>query len=236
MRLSFKFIDEWLAPWREYFAEFLGVVFLVFLSSSVVVVDRIYTDIGIVGVALAFGFIYAVISFATTQISGGFLNPVVSLTLWLCRKLSGAKLFFYLVAQIFGSLVGALIVFLVFGPATFGMNLGGPEIGLGVTFQTALILEAVLSAGLVFVFSATLFNKGHFANLAPFVLGLYIAVVSMIALPITGAVINPVRAIGPLVFSKSYASIAVFIIGPLFSSLVGIAYAFIFLKQKDKNS
>lgn len=213
-------------------AELVGTLLFVFITSSIVVVDRVYVDIGTLGVALGFGFAYSALVFTTSRVSGGFLNPTLTLSLWLARKLSGVKTVFYLIFQMLGSILGAMVVFFVFGNSGLDVSLGGPELGLGVSPEVALVLESILVFGLVWVLFATFVDKRGSANLSFAVLGLYIAAVSLIALPITGAVLNPVRAIGPLLLSRAYSNILLFIIAPMFSSLFGPVYEFVFLRQK----
>ncbi len=86
----------YLRDWRAYIAEFLGTFIFVVISSWVVLADIYFGDIGKVGVALTIGFAYGALIFVTSHLSGGFLNPAVTVALWLAQKLSGRKTIFFI--------------------------------------------------------------------------------------------------------------------------------------------
>ena len=220
--------------WRAYLAEFLGTFILVLVSSWVVLARFLYPDINNLEIALAIGFSYAALIFATIHLSGGFLNPALTLALWLSQKLSGTKTVFFIIFQILASFAAGGVLLLIFGANALQFGLGGPALGVNVSLQTAVLTEALMTAGLVFVTFATMVDRGGPVSFGPLVLGLILVGETIVALPISGAAFNPARAIGPAVLAKSVDSLAVWIIGPLLGSLFGIVYAFLFLKKGKK--
>lgn len=215
-------------------AELVGTFLFVFFASSVVVVSKLYDNLGILPIAFAIGFVYISLIYALRELSGGFLNPTITIALWLTKKLSGVRTVFYLLSQIAGSFLAAEFVIFIFGNPALQMQLGGPVFGLGVLPQTVLAIEALVSAGLVFIVFATMFDKRGNSGMGPLVLGLYLVAVTVIFWPLSGASFNPVRALGPLVLSHAYSALAIFIIGPLIGSLAAIVYEYVFIENDKK--
>lgn len=231
MKLSTAFLKDWTSPWREYASEFIGSLLFVFLASSIVISQNIAGQDNLLVIALGVGFSYASILYATNHVSSGFLNPAVVVSLWLVKKLSGVKTSFYLLAQILGSLGGACLVLGVFGQKTVENLFGVPQFGLGVTVESALIFEIVLSAVFVFLVHSVSINKAAPTIFGPLVYGLYLVVCTLVAYGTSGASINVIRAFGPAVLSAQYSSLFVYIVGGLSGSLVGVFYEYVFLKK-----
>jgi len=227
-------IKGWVAEWRAYLAEFLGTFVFVLIASLAVVVESLYGGLGILGIALAIGFSYAALVFASVHLAGGFLNPALTLALWLSQKLSGTKTVFFIIFQVLASFAAGGVLLLIFGANALQFGLGGPALGVNVSLQTAVLTEALMTAGLVFVTFATMVDRGGPVSFGPLVLGLILVGETIAALPISGAAFNPARAIGPAVLAKSVDSLAVWIIGPLLGSLVGVVYSLLFLKKSKR--
>lgn len=234
MKNHFKFVNDWISPWREYASELLGTFLFVFFASSVVVVSKLYGDLGSLPISLVIGFSYISLIYACSKLSRGFLNPSITIALWLTKKISGVQTIFYLVSQIAGSFLAALFVIFIFGSGALSFQLGGPIIGLGLLPQTALAIEAVVSAGLVFVIFATIPAKKGSSSFGPLAVGFYLSAASLIFWSVTGASFNPVRAIGPLILSHSFSSLAVFVVGPLMGSLMALVYEYVFVETDSK--
>ena len=220
---------------RAYLAEFLGTFVFVFIASLAVLSNSFYGEVGSLGIAIATGLALSAMIFATVHISGGHLNPAVTLSLWLTQKISSVGCFFYILAQLLGSLVAASGLLLIFGDRALKFSLGGPAIGSDVTLQTAVIIEAILTAVLVFVVFATMVDRRGPGSFGPLVIGIVVIVASIAAGPMSGAALNPARAFGPLILSSQMNTLSVWIIGPLSGSLFGLIYEFVFLRKISKN-
>ena len=219
---------------RAYLLEFLGTFVIVFITCGAILVNNFYGDIGTVGIALVFGLSYMAMMSATVHVSGGHLNPVVTLALWLARKISTTTFIFFLLFQLLASFAAGGLLLYIFGEQGMKFYLGGPVLGFGVTQQMAVIIEATLAAILVFAYFATMVDKRGPVSFAPLVLGLVVVAEAIFATQLTGAAINPARAIGPLVVSKSYSDLVVFILGGSLGSIIGVVYDLLFLKTKKK--
>lgn len=221
-------------PWRSYLAEFLGTFVFVFIASGAVLSNILFAEIGVLGEALAGGLALGAMIFATSAISGGHLNPAVTFSLWLVRKISAVDAVFYILAQICASFAAAGLLLYIFGEGALHFNLGGPILGTDVSLGSALLLEAVLTAALVFAVFATAVDKRGPVSFGPLVVGLVAVVAGIFAGPITGVALNPARAIGPAVVSGSFTNLPIWILGPLCGSLFGLVYEFVFLRKTSK--
>src|SRR5262245_12039001 len=93
---------------RAYLVELIGSLIFVFLSAGVVCTSKLAELHGqaqpyLVGIALAQGFILAVVLSATMNVSGGYLNPAVTLMLWVFKRLGGSRTIGLIVAQLLGA-------------------------------------------------------------------------------------------------------------------------------------
>lgn len=220
-----------LPNWRAYVAEFLGTFVFVFVAAGAVLTNVLFGELGSLGVPIATGLSLGVMIFATVAISGGNLNPAVTFSLWLAQKISTVTAVFYVLMQLLASVAAAYSLQFIFGSRATEFFLGGPALSVDTTVPIALSLEAILTAVLVFVVFATAVDKRGPVSFAPLAIGLTVLVAGIFAGPITGAALNPARAIGPLVVSGHYDSLMVFVIGPLMGSLMGLFYEFVFLRQ-----
>ncbi len=225
---------NWISDWRLYLAEFLGTLVFVFISSSIVVSQGLLGKASVIETAFAIGLSYVALLFATVHISGGYLNSVVTVALWLCRRLSGSRTIFYVISQVFGSIAAAFLVLFVFGSRALEFSLGMPTVGLDIDFNTAFVMEAVLSAGLVFVVYGTMVDRNGPVSFGPLALGLYVVAATLLAFGVSGAGINPARAIGPAVVSGAGAELVIYMVGPMIGSFFGVLYEFVFLKKPKK--
>ncbi|MBI3342210.1 aquaporin [Candidatus Curtissbacteria bacterium] len=217
-------------------AEFLGTFVFVFVACGVVLTSQLFQDVGVVGAALAGGLTLMAMIYATSGISGGQLNPAVTLAAWFSQRMNVVEAACYIAAQLLAGFVAAFALFAVFGARSFEFYFGGPVLSVDTNLQAALVLEAILTAVLVFAYFATVVDKRGPASFGPMVIGLIVVVSGIFAGPISGAVLNPAKAVGPLVTAGHYDSLLVWIVGPLVGSLIGFIYPFLFLPSKKKKS
>jgi aquaporin Z len=206
---------------KQLAAEFLATFALVFIGAGAVVVDTMTSgDVGLVGIALAHGIVFGVMVTATMSISGGHLNPAVTFGLWLARKIDARRAALYVVAQLLGAVAGAFLLKALF-PVGAGESAGWgvPRISPFVTFPQAIVIEAVLTLFLVSAVFGTAVSP-----LAPKVGGLGIGLVLtfdiLAAGPLTGAAMNPARALGPALAANDWHAHAAYWAGPLLGAAV----------------
>lgn len=114
---------------KKYLAEFIGTFWLVlggcgsavlaavFVGKAKSVVDgadfNIHLGISFVGVALAFGLTVLTLAYAFGHISGGHFNPAVSFGLWAGKRFPGSELLPYIIAQVLGAILAAVIIYII---------------------------------------------------------------------------------------------------------------------------
>lgn len=201
---------------RPLVAEGLGTLLFVFLGAGSVVMNAGSAGaLGPIGVALAHGIGMAIIVSATMSISGGHMNPAVTFALWIAGKIDGRGATAYVVAQFVGGLIGALLVKGLLPPVGYRAALGGtPQLGASVSFIQGIWIEAILTFFLVSAVFGTAVSADA-PKIGGFGIGLAIFVDAIVGGGLTGAMMNPARALGPAVVAQDMNGQAVYWIGPL---------------------
>ena len=183
---------------RAYTAEFVGTFALIFIGVAAIASAGIAKDQpGLVAIALAHGLTIAAMASATMAISGGHLNPAVTLGALSAGKITPLKAAGYWISQFLGALVAALLVQVVLPSAALhAVDLGTPAPGSGISGPQALLMEAVLTFFLMFVIYGTAID-GRAPRLAGLFVGLTVTLDILAGGPITGAAMNPARWLGP---------------------------------------
>jgi len=246
---------------RAYLAEFAGTFAWVFLCAAGVMSDALapFIDtprIGNVGIAIVAGFSYAGLLAATVPISGGFLNPAITLALWVFHRIDSARAIGLAAMQFAGAAVAGLAIRGLLSTRVDAMiagRLGTPHLNLEALGLTrigpgALVqgmgIEAVLTFALTFVVLAVYFDPrtdellGGFARRwANVAIGFLVTAEVLAAAHFTGAALNPVRWFGTVFWEftipelelrRPLADHAVFWIGPTIGALLaGIVYQYL---------
>ena len=216
-------------------AEFLGTFWLVLggCGSAVLAARFPEVGIGLTGVSLAFGLTVLTAAYALGPISGGHFNPAVSVGLWAGGRFPARHLGPYIVSQVIGAIVAAAVIYLIAsGRPDFDVQSGFAANGYGAhspggyTMEAALICELVMS----FMFVLVVLGATHarapvgFAGLA---IGLALALVHLISIPVTNTSVNPARSTGQALFVGGWAvmQLWMFWIAPLLGgAAAGVLY------------
>jgi aquaporin Z len=206
---------------RAFVAEFVGTFALVFVGVGSIAADQITKGaVGVTGVALAHGLTIAVMVSATAAISGGHLNPAVTVSLLAVRKIGAVGALGYIVAQVLGAIAAALLLkACVPGQALDVVHLGTPAAGAGVSAGQVILIEAILTFFLVFVIYGTAVDP-RAPRLAGLFIGLTVGLDVLAGGPLTGAAMNPARFLGPALVGGRLADTALYIVGPVAGALV----------------
>ncbi len=195
-------------------AELIGTALFVFFAAGSVVANAAGIPLGPVGVALAHGVGIAVLITMTMAISGGHLNPAVSFALWLAQRIDGRRLAYYVVAQLIGAVIGALLVKAFFASGAARVtSVGTPQISGALSLFEAIAVEALLTFVVVSaVFGTTVHPAAP--KVGGFGIGLAIFTCALVCGSLTGAAMNPARAFGPALVSLDWHGQIVYWIGP----------------------
>ena len=214
---------------KKYLAELIGTFTLVFFGCGTAVVCGGFTGgtgggyLGVVAIALAFGLAIVASAYAIGSVSGCHVNPAVSLSMLLTKKLSGKDFCGYVIAQIIGAFLGsALLKFIISSSTYLSINGGLGQNGfeslsaMGLSLSGALVVEVILT----FVFVLTILgvtSSEKTASVAGIVIGLTLTFVHIIGIPLTGTSVNPARSLAPAVFvgGEALCQVWVFIVAPL---------------------
>ena len=206
--------------WRRVFAELWGTFLLVMASAGGVLAHDVFPDKVNPAMAVAApGIATTVIIYMLGDVSGAHLNPAVTLGFALRRNFPWARVPGYLAAQFVGGILAALLMRLIFGLTD---NLGSNVPGPGVAGPIAVLVEAVLTAGLM----VTILGSAHGArNVGPnaaIAVGGFTVVAKFWAWPLTGASMNPARTFGPDLVRADFTHTWIYFAGPLIGAAVAV--------------
>jgi aquaporin TIP len=210
-------------------AELIGAFALVFVGAGSIAV----AGGDLLAVAFAHGLVIAVMASAVGHISGAHFNPAVTFGFLVTRRMAPGLAAVYWIAQFAGAVLGALLLTLVLpNELTDPNGLGAPALGAGIGAGSALVIEAVLTFFLVWVIFATAADpRGTFASIAGLAIGLTITLDILMGGPLTGAAMNPARALGPQLVQGEWADAWVWYLGPLVGgALAALLYEALYLR------
>ena len=224
---------------RAYAAEFLATMLFVLVGTGTVIAVGGFSHgdlASLVAIALAHGLGIGMMVYAVANISGGHLNPAVTLGMIVTKNVKIAPGVAYIVAQMAGAVVATglwyVILFNSVGESVqFGAHgVNGSALGEG----GALVLEIILTFVLVAVIFATAVSKKGFGIMAPLAIGLTIALIHLVAVPLTGASVNPARTFGPALISNAFDGFWLYILGPAIGAvLAAMLWHHIFLPAQE---
>lgn len=222
---------------RQCVAEGIGTFALIFIGVGAIYNNANHPDVGmgLLGIALAHGLTIAVMVSATGGISGGHLNPAVTLGVFVGGKISFRDTVAYWIAQLAGATAaGLLCVALLGGKAVAN---GTPDIGIVnvtpvVSTLQAIIIEAVVTFFLVFVVYGSAVDA-RAPKIGGLAIGLTVAIGILFAGPLTGGALNPARTFGPALASGHWNNHLVYWIGPMLGGLLtGLVYGRFLIREK----
>jgi MIP family channel proteins len=206
---------------RRSLAEAVGTFALVFIGCASIS-SRYFNEAnyGVLGIALAHAIVLSVMITATMAISGGHLNPAVTIGLLVVRRTSGRTAAAYIVAQLVGAVFGALLLkYLWPVNLTRSVSLGTPTIAGNVLLTQAIGIEAVLTFFLVSAVFGTCVNPAA-PKVGGFGVGLVLLFDMLVGGNLTGAAMNPARAFGPALVSGQWVGHAVYWVGPILGAII----------------
>ncbi|MCY1423463.1 Aquaporin Z [compost metagenome] len=216
---------------RKLTAELIGTFWLVLGGCGSAVLAAAFPEVGIglLGVSLAFGLTVVTMAYAIGHISGCHLNPAVSVGLWVGGRFQASQVLPYIIAQVLGGLLaGAVLYLIATGKAGFDPLNGFAANGYaehspgGYSLQAALVTEVVLTALFLFIIMGATDSRAP-SGLAPLAIGLTLALIHLISIPVTNTSVNPARSLGVAVFAGPWAlqQLWLFWVAPLVGAAAG---------------
>ena len=199
-------------------AECLGTFCLVFAGTGAIVINDISGGaVTHVGIALTFGLIVFAMIAAVGEVSGAHLNPAVTFGFFLARRFPGHSVAPYVASQFAGAVLASITVRVLFPSHP---TLGG-TLPAGSIFQS-LILEALLTATLMFVILSVTTGAKEKGVTAGIAVGGVIALEALFAGPVSGASMNPARSLAPALVSWQLGAVWVYLTGPTLGASLAV--------------
>jgi aquaporin Z len=186
-------------------------------------------NIGYLGISFAFGIAVLAMVYAIGGVSGCHINPAITISMLIVRKISAKDAALYIVFQCIGAVIGAGILYSIatgipsYSLAISGLGQNGYDLAspAGYNLTSALISEIVLT----FIFVLVVHGATHervpkgFAGLA---IGLALVLIHLVGIPITGTSVNPARSLGPALFvgGTALSQLWLFIVAPIIGGII----------------
>ena len=213
---------------KRYISELIGTMVLVlFGCGSAAVAGSI---LGNFGIAMAFGLSIIAMAYVIGDISGCHVNPAVSIGMWIDGRLEAKDLVSYIVFQCIGAIIGIALLAAIINCAPslggytatgLGQNGFGSASSVGLNVVGAILVEIILT--FVFVFTVLgVTKKAENGAVAGIVIGLTLAFVHILGIPLTGTSVNPARSLAPALFlgGQALQQVWVFILAPIVGAVI----------------
>ncbi len=209
---------------KKYFAEMIGTMVLVLMGCGAAVfagAAQPFDSVGTLGVAFAFGLSVVAMVYAIGSISGGHINPAITLGVYLSGRMSGKDAGMYMVFQVIGAILGSAVLWFLAKDSGSETTLTGANGFAEGRTAAAFVAETVFTFIFILVVLGVTAKNGQnkFAGLA---IGLALVLIHIVAIPITGTSVNPARSIGPALFQGGTAlsQLWLFIVAPFLGAAI----------------
>ena len=225
---------------KRYISELIGTMVLVLFGCGSAAIAG--TVLGNLGIAMAFGLSIVAMAYVIGDISGCHINPAVSIGMWIDGRMELKDLIMYIIFQCIGAIIGTAILAMLINSAPslggymatgLGQNGFGAASSVGINLYGALITEIILT--FVFVFTVLGVTKSEKTGvIAGIVIGLTLAFVHIMGIPLTGTSVNPARSLAPALFMGGVAlqQVWVFIVAPIIGAVIaGLAHKGLYTEE-----
>ena len=215
-------------------AEALGTFWIVFAGCGSAVLSREYPQlgIGVFGVSFAFGLTVVTMVYALGHVSGAHLNPAVSVGLMIGKRFPAREVPGYIAAQVIGGILGAGVLYLIASgkagvdPLGWVSNGYGEHSPGGYSLLAGFCAEAVLAFFFLLIILGATDSRAP-QGFAPLAIGLAVALINLVGIPVTKLSLNPARSTGTAVFADWWAlqQLWLFWVAPILGGAVaGVVY------------
>ncbi len=218
-------IDDTRLEWRRLFSELLGTFFLVLVGAGgAVVMAKSGGAISRSTAVAAPGLMVMGIILFMGAVSGAHLNPAVTLAFATRGDFPWRRVPGYIIIQLIGATLACLFLWAVLGKLG---NLGATEPGAHTSDWKAMLIELILTVGLVSVILGTASRAQNVGAMSAVAVGGYIILAGFWSSPISGASMNPARSFGPDLANWDFTNYWVYIVGPIAGAMIAVAFAYV---------
>ncbi|HYI14347.1 MAG TPA: aquaporin, partial [Thermomicrobiales bacterium] len=204
---------------RQLVVEFIGTFALMFFGGGAIILtagEGLDANAGLLVVALAHGLAIGLMVAAAGHISGGLYNPALTVGLMVTGRMPGQRGVAYIVSQCVGATIAALALAAIFDASQVdAVNLGLPMVGERYEVMAALLAEVIATFFLMYAVYGTAVDPRGAKAIAPLVIGLTITIGVLAIGGVSGAALNPARAIGPAIVEGEFADQWIYWVGPI---------------------
>ncbi|OAY75508.1 putative aquaporin NIP5-1 [Ananas comosus] len=211
-------------------AEFVGTFILILAGTAAPIVNQKYSSSeSLIGNATAAGLAVVAVVLSIGHISGAHLNPSLTIAFAVLRRLPWGHVLPYIATQAVASITAAFVVKEIFDSSLYAA-VTIPT----VSIQRAFTVEFIITFNLVFVVTAVTTDTRGVKELAAIAVGATIMFNALIAGPLSGASMNPVRTLGPALVAGIYTQMWIYFLAPTLGAVTGaLAYKLVQVNHED---
>jgi aquaporin-4 len=227
---------------RAWFAESIATFCLVFFGplSIVIAATAFGTGLsieGIIMISLGHGAAIGLMVYAFGHVSGAHINPAVTISMLVTKRIGIKDGIGYIVFQIIGAIIAAFSLKTILpelgAKVNFGTQ-GGPSELLNNSAMSGFAVELILTFFLVTVIFMTAVHKKAAAGMHGLAIGGMIFLLHLVGVPLTGASMNPARTLGPAIISGYWDYHWIYWAGPILGAIIaGLIMNYIFVKKAE---
>ncbi|MDE1728231.1 MIP/aquaporin family protein [Candidatus Nitrosotalea okcheonensis] len=228
---------------RAWLAEAIGTYALVFFGPLSIILSVAYfgsvlTIPSLVVIALAHGAAIGLMVYTFGHVSGGHINPAVTISMLVTRRINIKDGIGYIVSQLIGAVVAAATLKVILpdlGEKVHFGTQGGPSAILHNSVASGFAIEAILTFFLVTVIFMTAVHKKAPAGMYGLAIGGMIFLIHLVGVPLTGASVNPARTFGPALISGYWDYHWMYWAAPITGAIIaGLIMNYIFVKKAEE--
>ena len=228
--------EQFLDPsreWRRFFAEMWGTFLLVLVACGASVVSKLTSDVSLAMQVAAPGIMVMTAIYFMGTVSGAHLNPAVTIAFALRSHFPWRKVPIYIFAQFIGALLAAFFLKMMFGETG---DVGATTPKLNITSSQALVIEIILTTGLVNTILGTASGARNIGHNAAIAIGGYIVLAGFWAAPLTGASMNPARSLAPDIVRGNFETSWIYLCATITGALIAVGFEWILKGKPSKHA
>lgn len=230
---------------RAWLAEAIATYCLVFFGPLSVILSIAsfgegLTTMSVLFISFAHGGAIGLMVYAFGHISGGHINPAVTIPMIITRKIGIADGIAYIIFQLIGAVAAAATLKAILPDLGAKVNFatqGGPSELINNSVSSGFAVEAVLTFFLLVVIFMTAVHKKASPGLHGFSIGGMIFLIHLVGVPLTGASVNPARTFGPALISGFWEFHWLYWAAPIVGGIIaGVLMNYIYVNKAEKEA
>ena len=230
---------------RAWLAEAIATYGLVFFGPlSVILAVASFgeglTTMSVLFISLGHGGAIALMVYAFGHVSGAHINPAVTIPMIITRKIGISDGIGYIIFQLIGAVAAAATLKVILPDLGAQVNFatqGGPSELINKSVSSGFAIEAILTFFLVLVIFMTAVHKKASPGWHGFSIGGMVFLIHLVAVPLTGASVNPARTFGPALISGFWEFHWLYWAAPIVGGIIaGVLMNYIYVNKAEKEA